>query len=163
MDEMVSQRPDSCRVAAWMALLDAHSRLVSRLETDLAQQGISLAEYQVLSRLHAAPGGRVRLHELTAHARMTKSGISRLIDRMQCAGLVRTERCPSDGRGAFAVITTEGSAVHAEAAELHMRGVHDHFGRLLGDDEAVSLRVALERIRDALPAPGRSPVSRPVS
>lgn len=137
-----------------MALLDAHSRLTSRLEADLERShGLSLAQYEVLYRLQGAPDRRLRLNELTSHARMTKSGVSRLVDRMQSSGLLRTERCPSDRRGAFAVLTDEGEAVFARAAALHLRGVQDNFGRHLDDEEAAALQVALERVSDALGGP----------
>jgi DNA-binding MarR family transcriptional regulator len=150
-----TDRPDACRTAAWVALLDAHSRLTTRLEAELERaHGISLAEYEVLYRLSAATEQRLRLNELTSHARMTKSGVSRLVDRMQQSGLICTERCPSDRRGAYAVLTAEGKAVFRRAATLHVRGVQDHFGRHLNDDEAAALRVTLERVRDALPAAG---------
>lgn len=153
---MKTERPDACRLAAWMALLDAHSRLTGRLEAELERgHGISLAEYEVLFRLADVPERRLRLNELSAHARMTKSGVSRLVDRMQTVGLIRTERCPSDRRGAFAVLTPQGQAVFRRAAALHLKGVQDHFGRHLDDDEAVALRIALERVRDALPSGGR--------
>jgi DNA-binding MarR family transcriptional regulator len=157
---MKPERPDSCRLAAWMALLDAHSRLTSRLESDLdSSHGLSLAQYQVLYRLRDAPGQRLRLNELTRHARMTKSGVSRLVDRMRSGGLLRTERCPSDRRGAFAVLTAEGDALFRRAAALHLRGVQDHFGRHLDDGEAAALQMALERVRDALPGPGARPIA----
>jgi DNA-binding MarR family transcriptional regulator len=150
-----------------MALLDAHSRLTSRLESELQRgHGLSLAEYEVLYRLSDAPGQRLRLNELTSHARMTKSGVSRLVDRMQQSGLISTERCPSDRRGAFAVLSPEGRAMFRRAAALHLRGVQDHFGRHLDDDEAAALRVTLERVRDALPAAGcraGAGVAEPVS
>lgn len=152
---MKTERPDSCRLAAWMALLEAHSRLTGRLEGDLERaHGISLAEYEVLFRLADAPERRLRLNELTSHARMTKSGVSRLVDRMQTGGLIRTERCPSDRRGAFAVLTAQGQAVFRRAAALHLKGIQDHFGRHFNDDEAAALRLALERVRDALPEAG---------
>jgi DNA-binding MarR family transcriptional regulator len=139
-----------------MALLDAHSRLVGRLEAELEHgHRISLVEYEVLLRLNDAPGKRLRLNELTAHARMTKSGVSRLVDRMRGAGLIETERCPSDRRGAFGVLTPAGHAVFRRAAAVHLRGIQDHFGRHLDDDEAASVRVALERVRDALPVQAR--------
>jgi DNA-binding MarR family transcriptional regulator len=155
-----AERPDSCRLAAWMALLDAHSRLTSRLEAELERgHGLSLAQYEVLYRLHDAPGRRLRLNELTSHARMTKSGVSRLVDRMQSNGLLRTERCPSDRRGAFAVLTPEGEAVFARAMALHLRGVQDNFGRHLDDEEAAALQVALERVSDALSGPGCHPAA----
>jgi DNA-binding MarR family transcriptional regulator len=151
-----TERPDACRTAAWMALLDAHSRLTTRLEADLERgHGLSLAEYEVLHRLTSSPGHRLRLNELTSHARMTKSGMSRLVDRMQQRGLLGTERCPSDRRGAYAVLTANGGAVFRRAAALHLRGVQEHFGRHLDDSEAASLRVGLERVRDALGDPGR--------
>lgn len=150
-----TERPDACRTAAWMALLDAHSRLTTRLEAELEKaHGVSLAEYEVLFRLSDAPGHRLRLNELTSHARMTKSGISRLVDRMQQGGLINTERCPSDRRGAYAVLTPAGRSIFRRAAALHLKGVQDHFGRHLDDDEAAALRTTLERLRDALPAAG---------
>lgn len=134
-----------------MALLDAHSRLTGRLEAELERgHGLSLTEYEVLFRLDSAAGQRLRLNELTSHTRMTKSGVSRLVERMQRAGLLCTERCPSDRRGAYAVLTPEGHALFRRAAVLHLRGVQDHFGRHLDDSEAASLRTALERVRDAL-------------
>ena len=157
---MKTDRPDACRTAAWMALLDAHSRLTGRLEADLERShGLSLAEYEVLYRLSAAPGQRLRLNQLTSHARMTKSGVSRLVERLQGDGLLCTERCPSDRRGAYAVLSPEGKTVFRRAAALHLRGVQDHFGRHLDDTEAASLRVALERVRDALGSPGCDPVA----
>ena len=138
-----------------MALLDAHSRLTSRLEAELVSgYGISLAEYELLYRLSEAPGERLRFNEITSHARMSKSGVSRLVERMQHSGLISTERCPSDRRGAFAVLRPEGRALFRRAAVLHLRGVQNHFGRHLEDGEAAALRVALERVRDALPAAG---------
>ncbi len=162
---MKTDRPDTCRTAAWMALLDAHSRLTSRLEAELERgHGLSLAEYEVLSRLSEAHGQRLRLHELTSHTRMTKSGVSRLVERMQRSGLISTERCPSDRRGAFAVLTAEGRTLFRRAASLHLRGVQAHFGRHLDDDEAAALRVTLERVRDALPEAGcRAAASAPES
>jgi DNA-binding MarR family transcriptional regulator len=153
--ELKGERPDACRIGAWMALLDAHSRLTARLEAELERgHGISLAQYEVLYRLSEASEQRLRLNQLTSHARMTKSGVSRLVERLSSQGLIRTERCPSDRRGAFAVLTPAGAGVFRRASSLHLRGVQDHFGSLLDDAEASSLRAALERVRDALPAPG---------
>ncbi len=150
---MKNERPDACRLAAWIALLDTHRQLTVRLEAELERgAGLSLAEYEVLYRLSQASSQRLRLNELTPHTRMTKSGVSRLVDRMQHSGLISTERCPSDRRGAFAVLTTEGRAVFRRAATLHLRGVQDHFGRHLDDEEAAALRTTLERLRAALPA-----------
>jgi DNA-binding MarR family transcriptional regulator len=152
---VTAERPDACRVAAWAALLDAHSRLTGRLEDELERRhGITLAQYEVLHLLRHAPDERVRLNVLAPHARMTKSGVSRLVDRMEAAGLLRTERCPSDRRGAFAVLTADGRALFDCASTEHLRRIQDHFGRHLDDDEAAALRIALERVRDSLPPAG---------
>ena len=159
---MKTDRPDACRMAAWMALLDAHSRLTNKLDAELERDhGLSLTEYEVLLRLSGSPGQRLRLNELTSQARMTKSGVSRLVGRMQQAGLLTTERCPSDRRGAFAVLTDQGHALFRRAAVLHLKGVQDHFGRHLDDGEAASLRSSLERVRDALGGPGCSAAAAP--
>src|SRR6266508_3548010 len=105
-------RPDAARLAAWRALLEAHEAVTDLLERELEEErGLPLSKFEVLPRVAEAAGGRVRMLELAQSVLLSKSGLSRLVDRMEEAELVRRERCPSDRRGAYAVLTDQGRAV----------------------------------------------------
>ena len=143
-------RPDDSRLAAWRSLLEAHAALTELLERELVgERGLPLSRYEVLLRLVEAPGGRLRMQELASSVLLSKSGLSRLVDRMEVAGLVRRERCPSDRRGAFAVLTDQGRSALRRAAPVHLRGIHEHFARHLDDEEARTLAAALGRVSAA--------------
>jgi len=106
---VTSELNQSVHLQAWRALLRAQSGLACNLERELMEaEGLPLAWYEVLLVLDGAPEGAVRLQRLMDTVLMTKSGVSRLIDRMEAAGLVARTGCPSDRRGAFAVITDLG-------------------------------------------------------
>ena len=153
-----STRPDELHLEAWRSFFKTHARLMARLEHDLeVKHDISLPVYEVLFNLSRAPQGRLRHQELVQCARMTKSGISRLVDRMESAGLIRTERCPSDGRGAFAVLTATGKQRFRRAAATHLHGIQEYFGRHLTPDEAETLRGAMGRIGTGLAATEATP------
>ena len=79
----------------------------------MAARGLPLSRYDVLLNLAEAPGGRLRMQELSASVLLSKSGLSRLVDRMVAAGLVRRERCEDDRRGWFAVLTDQGRSALA--------------------------------------------------
>ena len=145
---------DDVRLGAWRALLAGHAALVARLDEDLeCQRGLPLAWYEVLLHLSRAPDARLRMGELAASVLLTPSGLTRLVDRMEAAGLVRRERCPSDRRVAFATLTTSGRARLRAATGVHLRGVQEHFGRHLSDEEAEVLRAALGRVAAELRSP----------
>jgi len=143
-------RPDAARMAAWRALLEAHAAVTDLLERELEQErGLPLSKFEVLLELAEAPGGRMRMLELAQSVLLSKSGLSRLVDRMEEAELVRRERCPSDRRGAFAVITDEGRTLLRSAAPVHLRGIQEHFARHLADDEVRILVDVLGRVNAA--------------
>jgi DNA-binding MarR family transcriptional regulator len=143
----MTTRPDAAHLAAWRALLEAHAAVTEVLEHELvAERGLPLSHYEVLLRLAGAPGARLRMQELAASVLLSKSGLSRLVDRLEAAGLVRRERCPSDRRGAFAVLTDQGRSVLRRAAPVHLRGIQQHFARHLDDQEARWLAEALDRV-----------------
>jgi DNA-binding MarR family transcriptional regulator len=142
--------PDELHLAAWRALLEAHAAVTDLLERELEQElGLPLSKFEVLLKLADAPGGRMRMLELADSVLLSKSGLSRLIDRMVESGLVRRERCPSDRRGAFAVITDEGSRVLRRAAPVHLRGIQEHFARHLEGDEVRVLAALLGKVNAA--------------
>ncbi|MFN2569130.1 MAG: MarR family winged helix-turn-helix transcriptional regulator [Candidatus Dormibacteria bacterium] len=154
---MSSTKPEPDRLRTWRAFLESHVAVVGRLEDELQNtHHLSLAGYEVLLRLAEAPGGRLRMHDLVSCALMTKSGVTRLVDRMEAEGLLCRESCPSDRRGAYAVLTPEGRHRLRRAAPTHLEGIEEHFTRHLSDEEAAAMDAALKRIRAALP--GRRPI-----
>lgn len=138
-------RPDEQRLAAWRALLAATTWTHQRLDRELvAERGMPLAWYEVLLHLWNAPGRRLRIQELASRALFSKSGLSQLVSRMEAAGLVVREECPSDRRGTNAVLTPAGRRAFSRAARVHLRGIQEHFGRHLTDEQVESLRSLLE-------------------
>ncbi|HYT24886.1 MAG TPA: MarR family transcriptional regulator [Actinomycetota bacterium] len=146
----MSKRPDDGHLAAWRALLEAHAAVTELLAGELEEErALPLGWYEVLLQLADAPGGRLRMQELAQSVLLSKSGLTRLIDRMERAGLVRRQRCPSDRRGSFAVLTQAGRTVFRRAAPVHLRGIEEHFARHLAPAEAEVLRTVLGRVREA--------------
>ncbi|MBJ7600051.1 MAG: MarR family transcriptional regulator [Candidatus Nephthysia bennettiae] len=142
----------------WERLIRAHSRIVGRLEEEMeSAQGLSLRWYEVLLHLSRAPGGAMRMQDLAELALQSKSGLTRVVDRMEAAGLVTRQICPSDRRGVLAVITPEGRRRFRPAARVHVRGIERHFGRHLGASEPGSLRSLVDRLLEAQVV-DRSPV-----
>src|SRR5262245_41119848 len=140
-------RPDPAQLAAWRLLLEAHATVTELLERELvAERGLPLTRYDVLLNLAEAQGGRLRMQELSASVLLSKSGLSRLVDRMVEVGLVRRERCEDDRRGWFAVLTDQGRSALRRAAPVHLRGIHEHFTSHLTPQEVEAMRVALARV-----------------
>jgi DNA-binding MarR family transcriptional regulator len=148
-------RPDPAQLSAWRLLLEAHASTTELLERELvAERGLPLSRYDVLLNLAEAPGGRLRMQELSASVLLSKSGLSRLVDRMVEAGLVRRERCQDDRRGWFAVLTDQGRSALRRAAPVHLRGIQEHFARHLRPEEVEVLAAALARVVAAARAAG---------
>src|SRR5262245_49789131 len=97
-------------LAVWRGFLQAHALLVRQLDAELvAAHGLPLTWYDVLGVLDEA-GGRLRMSELARAVLLSGSGATRLVDRMERAGLIVREPCEEDGRGFFAVLTEAGAA-----------------------------------------------------
>ncbi|MGH7748822.1 MAG: MarR family winged helix-turn-helix transcriptional regulator [Candidatus Dormibacteria bacterium] len=141
------RRPDAERLAAWRLLLETHAAVVDRLSHELeAECDLPLTWYDVLLQLSLAPGGRLRMRDLADAVLLSRSGLTRLVDRMAAAGLVCREAHASDGRGANAVLTPAGRAALRRAAPVHLRGIEAHFARHLSDEDVAALRSALGRV-----------------
>ncbi len=143
-DPRLHLRADELRV--WRAFLRSHAVITRRLEAELSSgAGLSLADYDVLIQL-AFAGGRLRMHELADRVVLSRSGISRLIDRLVTAGYVRREHCAADARGAFAVLTEAGAERLRQATPVHLSGVRRSFLSRLGPGELAHLAEVLERL-----------------
>ena len=101
--------PDDPRLGAWRSFIHAHARLLRRLDEELQDaHGLSLAEYDALLQLANAPGRRLRMSVLAERVLLSRSGITRLVDRLVAAGFVERSACATDARGAEAALTGKG-------------------------------------------------------
>jgi DNA-binding MarR family transcriptional regulator len=142
---------DDDRLRAWTLFLESYRRVIVALDGELqAERGLSLAYYDVLIQLFYAPDRRLRMNELASVVLLSKSGLTRLVDRMEAAGLVERASSPTDRRGSFAVLTPRGEQVFRKAAPVHLDGIHKHFSCHLTATEAKTLSRAFEKVREPL-------------
>lgn len=140
-------RLDKEHHAAWAAFISAHSMLLERINGRLAKADLLPLEwYDVLLVLDKAPEQRLRMSELADKVLLSRSGSTRLADKLEAAGLLRREVCPSDRRGAFAVLTDEGKAALARTWPEYAQGIAEHFAQHLSKTEAQTLTKWLKRI-----------------
>jgi len=140
-------------LAAWRGLLKAHSQLVAPLDEELEREhGIPLGSYEVLLHLADAPDGSLRMGDLADRLLLSRSGLTRLIDRLVSRDVVERHSCPSDRRGTYARLTPDGSALLNAARPTHLRGVREHFLDLLSDSDLERLGEIWERVSTASPA-----------
>lgn len=136
--------------AAWRAVLLAQSRAVRAIERELDDAGqISLAWYDVLLELNAAPERRLRMQDLGLKAVLSRTRVSRIVTELEQAGLVERLADPSDGRATLASITTSGRKALRQAAPVYLDGIDRHFTRHLSADEQHVVVVSLQRVIDA--------------
>lgn len=139
--------PDDPRLGPWRAFLEAHARLARRLDEELrAEHGLSLAEYDALLHLARTPGRRLRMNQLADRVLLSRSGITRLIDRLVASGLVSRAHCSSDARGAEAVLTDAGYRRLRAASRTHLRGVNEHFLAVIDPDDLDAIGRALSMV-----------------
>lgn len=135
----------------WASFLQSHAALIDVLESELqAQRELPLSWYDVLMTLAQAPRAEMRMQDLARGVLLSKSGLTRLFDRMEQAGLVERKSCPSDKRGTLAAMTPEGRRVLRRAMPIHGRGVEEHFLAHLTDDETAAMQSAFDKILAAL-------------
>ena len=137
-------------LAAWLAVLQLRSAVVEALEDDLEREhGTPLAFFEVLLQLTSAPEGRLKMQELAESVLISKSGITRLVDRMESAGLVERQACASDRRAIHAVATPAGRARLRNAIPTHVASLEQHFSRHLTAAELESLRAIMRKVLNA--------------
>jgi DNA-binding MarR family transcriptional regulator len=131
----------------WRSFLRAHAHLTRVLERELySDRRLSLAAFDVLTRLAEAPQQRLRMTDLAAGAVVSRSGITRLIDRLEDAGLVRRGRVVDDARGVAAYITGLGLDRLRAAAPTHLAGIRTHFADRLDEADLAALERATAKL-----------------
>jgi DNA-binding MarR family transcriptional regulator len=139
--------PDDPRLRAWIAFLQAHAVVTRRLEAELsAERGLALADYDALVQLAIADDRRLRMSELADRVVLSRSGVSRLVDRLESDGLVARRACPTDARGSWAELTPAGLDRLRHAAPVHLRGVDAHFLSPIAEEDREGLVRALEAV-----------------
>ncbi len=129
-------QPRDPRLAPWRAFLLAHARIVRRLDEELRlEHDLTLGEYDALLNIAQAPERRIRMRQLADQVILSKSGVTRLIDRLVDDGLVERSACLADARGAEAVLTQQGLARLRAASRTHLRGISEHFLGVLDADQ----------------------------
>jgi len=134
----------------WALLLTTHAVLVDRIEQRLAQANLPpLGWYDVLWGLERSPGQRQRMSELAHKTVLSRSNLTRLVDRLEEAGVVKRERSEQDRRGAYAVLTEAGKALRRKMWPVYQAAIRELFEACLSDEEAEIVSAVLRRILDA--------------
>jgi DNA-binding MarR family transcriptional regulator len=132
---------------AWRGLLRTHAQLVKRLDADLeAEHGLALTSYEVLLHLQHSEERKMRMCDVAESVLLSRSGLTRLIDRLEREGLVERVSCPDDARGAYARLTAEGQRKFRAAQGTHLAGVREHFLDHFGPEELDTMASAFERL-----------------
>jgi DNA-binding MarR family transcriptional regulator len=144
---MSTPRVPEPHLSAWRALLNTHASVVGRVENALAKADLPpLAWYDVLWAVRRAPGKQARMAEgLT----LSRGGITKLVDRLEAAGLLRRQRTEDDGRGFYAVLTDDGERMLRRMWPVYARVLRETFVDALSEKEAVVIASGLDRAKEA--------------
>jgi DNA-binding MarR family transcriptional regulator len=139
--------PRDPRLETWRTFLVAHAQVRRRLERELqAEQSMGLGEYEVLLLLLWADDRQLRMSDLAERLGLSRSGVTRLIDRLEADALVERASCDTDRRGSWATLTEAGYDRLRRASPTHLRGVGEHFLNRIPADELEALRRTLDRV-----------------
>jgi DNA-binding MarR family transcriptional regulator len=132
---------------AWRGLLRAHACLAKRLDAELDRaHGLPMTSYEVLHHLQEAPGGRMRMCDLAEQAQLSRSGLTRMVDRLEREGLLERCSCDHDARGSYACLTPVGRERVEAARVTHLAVVQEHFFSRFSEAELSVLADMWERI-----------------
>jgi DNA-binding MarR family transcriptional regulator len=140
--------PTPEQLAVWRVFFESSFALIDILDVELQAAGeLNLRWYDVLVNLEDAEHP-VRMNELASRILASKSGLTRVIDRMEDAGLVERRRPPNDRRAIEVVITAKGTEALQAARRVHRHGIHEHFAQHLSDSDFAALSRALAGVHD---------------
>ena len=115
-------------LAAWRGMLEVHAEVTRALDEEMrTEHGLPVSSYEVLMFLAGAPDHRLRMSEIADRVLLSRSGLTRLVDRLVQLGYVTRCSVETDGRGAYAELTDAGLAKFRSAARTHRNGIRRHF------------------------------------
>jgi DNA-binding MarR family transcriptional regulator len=153
MTDRSATRLSAAELGAWRGMLRVHSAILRELDAELeARHGLTLSSYEVLLTLAGAEERRMRMAELAGSVLLSRSGLTRLCDRLVGLGLVRREPAPDDARGAYAVLTPRGREVFRAAHQTHLAGVRARFTDHFSEEELERLGAQWERVLPGAPS-----------
>jgi MarR family transcriptional regulator, 2-MHQ and catechol-resistance regulon repressor len=130
-------------------LLGAHATLTRQLSAQLVEEhGLTMSEYEVLFLLAREPDHAMRRIDLSREVRLSPSGVTRMLDRLEATGLVEKGQCDKDARVTYAVLTETGMRKLRECSPAHFEAVERLIGDRLSDEEVTSLSDLLGRLSD---------------
>src|SRR4051794_7320860 len=148
MQQLIPKTSESA-VQALGHLLGAHATLTRELSARLVEEhGLTMSEYEVLFLLSREPEHAMRRIDLSREVRLSPSGITRMLDRLEATGLVGKGHCAQDARVTYAVLTDAGIKRPRGCARAHFGGVEGLMGEGLSDAEIASLKKLLDRLSD---------------
>lgn len=131
--------------------MTAYTRVNAHLADEIeTETDLTLDRYSVLLMLSQAPDGAMRPSELADALGLSRSGTTRLIDRLEDAGLVERRMCGSDRRGSFVGLTNQGETSFREAGRIHLRGIEEHVGTHLTSDELAEMQRILTKLGESV-------------
>jgi DNA-binding MarR family transcriptional regulator len=137
---------------AWIAFFVSHGLLTKRIDAILRKAGVvPMDVYDLLLTLEMAPEGRLRMSELATNVLLTRSGLTRLVDRLERQGLISRTACPNDRRAVHAQLTRKGLAERERAWPVYRAAIAEHFGAQMSEDEAAMLAEVLGRFMPSGP------------
>jgi DNA-binding MarR family transcriptional regulator len=139
---------DDPRLTAMGLLAETYAGLQAKFLPVLAASGLSMTDFDALLRLARSPGHQLRMTDLATQAALSTSGITRVVDRLESRGLVRRQACPTDRRGAFAVLTDPGRELVGDIVHTHVQDIDRWFTGLLTPGQLGALLEALRIVRD---------------
>lgn len=149
---------DAHEQEAWRAFLRSHVLLFAQLESEMTgTTGVPLAYYEIMVQLSEAPDRRLRMSELASFSNQSRSRLSHAVARLEDLGWVERHACPTDRRGAYAVLTDQGFAALESAAPTHVTGVRVHLFDRLTPEQVDQMKAISEAVLEPLMGNSTSP------
>jgi DNA-binding MarR family transcriptional regulator len=147
----MDQKLDDLPLNTWRLFITANARLLDTIDSEMIAAGcLPLHWYDVLVELAEAPQRRMRMSDLAQRVVLSKSGLTRLVDRLETEQLLERERSAEDRRGAYAVLTDKGLEAMRRSWKVYAQAIVKRFAAHLSDDEARLLSAVFQRLLDAL-------------
>ncbi len=138
---------DHLRNSVWRLFITVNVRLLDHIEEKFSAAKLPPMEwYDILLTLKEAPEYRLRLSEVAEKVLLSRSNLTRLVDRLEKAGLLRREPCPNDRRGTFAVITEAGLEIQQQMWIVYAEGIAEYFACHIDDNEVKLFQKILQRM-----------------